>query len=46
MKLIQREADPLLRIRDAYPKMILTRIRQEPYQYEGVKIIDVADWLK
>lgn len=41
----QREIDPLLRIRDAYPKLILTRTRQEPYQYEGVKIVDVADWL-
>ncbi|MBD5103022.1 MAG: ATP-binding protein [Subdoligranulum sp.] len=41
-----REVDPLLRIKDAYPKMILTRTRQEPYQYEGVKIIDVADWLR
>lgn len=41
----QRELDPLLRIRDAYPKMILTRTRQEPYQHEGVKIVDVADWL-
>lgn len=41
----QREVDPLLKIKDAYPKMILTRTRQEPYQYEGVKIVDVADWL-
>ncbi len=41
----QREVDPLLRIKDAYPKMILTRTRQEPYQYEGVKIVDMADWL-
>ena len=41
----QREVDPLLKIRDAYPKMILTRTRQEAYQYEGVKIVDVADWL-
>ncbi|MBD5102757.1 MAG: ATP-binding protein [Subdoligranulum sp.] len=42
----QREVGPLLRIKDAYPKMILTRTRQEPYQYEGVKIVDVADWLR
>lgn len=42
----QREIDPLLRIKDAYPKMILTRIWQEPYQYEGVRIVDVADWLR
>lgn len=41
----QREVDPLLKIRDAYPKIILARTRQETYQYEGVKIIDVADWL-
>lgn len=41
----QREVAPLLKIKDAYPKMILTRTRQEPYQYEGVKIVDVADWL-
>ena len=32
-------------IRDAYPNMILTRTRQEEYQYEGVRIIDVVDWL-
>ncbi len=41
----QREVEPLLKIRDAYPKIILARTRQETYQYEGVKIIDVADWL-
>lgn len=41
----QREVDPLLRIKDAYPKMILTRTKQELYQYEGVKIVDVANWL-
>ncbi len=41
----QREVDPLLKIKDAYPKMILTRTRQEIYQYEGVQIVDVADWL-
>lgn len=41
----QREVSPLLKIADAYPKMVLTRTRQEAYQYEGVKIADVADWL-
>ncbi len=41
----RREVDLLLKIKDAYPKMILTRTRQEAYQYEGVQIIDVADWL-
>ena len=41
----RREVDPLLKIKDAYPKLILTRTRQEAYQYEGVQIVDVADWL-
>lgn len=41
----QREAGPLLKIKDAYPKVILARTWQEEYQYEGIQIIDVADWL-
>lgn len=40
-----REYTPLLAIRDAYPKMILARTHQEKYQYEGIQVVDIAEWL-
>lgn len=42
---LKREVDPLLQIKDAYPKMLIARTKHEEYQYEGVRIIDVAEWL-
>ena len=42
---LKREVDPLLQIKDAYPKMLIARTKHEEYQYEGVQIIDVAEWL-
>lgn len=40
-----REIDPLLRIRDAYPKMLLARTRHEDSDYEGITIVDIPRWL-
>ena len=44
-KTFAREVDPLLRIKDAYPKMVIARTYQPAWQYEGIQIIDAADWL-
>lgn len=44
-KTFHREVDSLLKINDAYPKILLARTRHPEYQYEGVRIINIVNWL-
>ena len=44
-KTFTREVSPLLKIKDAYPKILLARTRQKEFQHEGIRIINLADWL-
>ena len=41
----QRELAPLLAIKEAYPKIIITRTGYMPYDIDGIIVIDIADWL-
>lgn len=44
-KTFQREVTPLLKINDAYPKTVIARTHHGEYLCEGIRIIDISDWL-
>ena len=44
-KTFEREVKSLLKIKDAYTKIVLARTYQPRFQYEGIQIIDIESWL-
>ena len=42
---LARELSPLRAIKDSYPKILLARTHDTEYDIEGIRVIDIADWL-
>lgn len=42
---LARELSPLKAIKDSYPKILLANTRHDSYDIDGIRVIDIAQWL-
>lgn len=42
---LERELEPLRRIKDNYPKFVIAKTGHPAYSIEGIRILNLADWL-
>ena len=42
---LERELEPLRKIKDAYSKILIANTRFSNYDIEGIKVLDLTKWL-